>query len=101
MKFSMFIHPPRPKPRSTTGFPSPSTMRLPRTLNGPCRSPCSLLLSKEVAGSLALDRALGDPLDKAPLHDQEYDHDGHRAQEGSRHDCPVLLAVGADQGREP
>src|SRR5215207_10906579 len=100
MKFSMFIQPPRPKPRNKTVFPSPSTMRLPCTLNR--AMPFDMLSpSKDVAGALALHCALGDPLDKAPLHDQEYDHDGHRAQEGSRHDRPVLLAVGADQGREP
>src|SRR4028118_892319 len=31
MKFSMFIQPPRPKPRSTTGFPRPSPISLPST----------------------------------------------------------------------
>src|ERR671916_318528 len=31
MKFSMFIQPPRPKPRSTTGLPSPPTISLPST----------------------------------------------------------------------
>lgn len=35
MKFSMFIQPPKPAPRKTTVFPSPSTTSLPSTFNIP------------------------------------------------------------------
>src|SRR5215212_7644599 len=52
-----------------------------------------LLPSKEYEGLLTLDRALGDSLDKAPLHDQEDNHNGHRAQERTGHYRPVLLTV--------
>src|SRR5215211_5152541 len=60
-----------------------------------------LLPSRAYEERLTLYRALGDPLDKAPLHDQENDHDWHRAQERTGHDRPVLLAVRADKRWEP
>src|SRR5918998_1263140 len=99
MKFSMFIHPPRPKPRSTRERPSPLTTRLPWILRKPEASamPFPLVVGSGVS---AFQCPLRDALDKASLHDQEQDYDGHRAQEGTGHDRAVLLAVGADQGRQ-
>src|SRR5918998_6981050 len=95
----MFIQPPRPKPRSTTAFPSPSTSWLPLTFNRalPFATPSPFAQR----GLLALDRACGKGLYKASLRDKEDYDDRQRAQERASHDRAVLLAVGTEEGREP
>src|SRR5918997_3845130 len=95
MKFCMFIQPPRPKPRSTTGSPSPFTRWLPSTFNMAVP-----LCTPSPFGLLTLDRARGKGLDKAALRDQEDDDDRQRAEERACHDRAVLLAVGAEEGRQ-